>query len=120
MTPFNHLRSTAAPSASRRGGALTVILVLLVVAAGAWHSGILNGIFEGDTEVEIDGAPVRSGPLRISEVVRGNLEASDSVTPGAASIAATARCASARSASMLGSTSESRFVAAASQTGRVD
>lgn len=80
MTPFNHLRSTAAPSASRRGGALTVILVLLVVAAGAWQSGILNGIFEGDTEVEIDGAPVRSGPLRISEVVRGNLEASDSVS----------------------------------------
>ena len=80
MTPFNHLRSTAAPSASRRGGALTVILVLLVVAAGAWQSGILNSIFEGDTEVEIDGAPVRSGPLRISEVVRGNLEASDSVS----------------------------------------
>lgn len=80
MTAFNHLRSTAAPSASRRGGALTVILVLLVVVAGAWQSGILNGIFEGDTEVEIDGAPVRSGPLRISEVVRGNLEASDSVS----------------------------------------
>ncbi|MBL6756820.1 MAG: efflux RND transporter periplasmic adaptor subunit [Planctomycetes bacterium] len=80
MTPSNHLRSTAAPSASRRGGALTVILVLLVVAAGAWQSGILNGIFEGDTEVEIDGAPVRTGPLRISEVVRGNLEASDSIS----------------------------------------
>jgi HlyD family secretion protein len=80
MTPLNHLPSTSAPSASRRGGALTIILVLLVVAAGAWQSGILNGIFEGDTEVEIDGAPVRTGPLRISEVVRGNLEASDSIS----------------------------------------
>ena len=31
-------------------------------------------------EVAIDGAPVRKGDLRISEVVRGNLEATDSIT----------------------------------------
>ena len=80
MTPLNHLRSTFVPSASRRGDALTIILVILAVAAGAWQSGILNGIFEGEKEVAIDGAPVRTGPLRISEVVRGNLEASDSIS----------------------------------------
>ncbi len=80
MTSPNLLRSTAVLSAPRRGGALSIILVLIALAAAAWQTGLLSGIFEGETEVEIDGAPVRTGPLRISEVVRGNLEASDSVS----------------------------------------
>lgn len=77
MTPTANLRSSAV---SRRGGALTVIIVLVALAAAAWQSGILKAIFEGETEVKIEGVPVRTGPLRISEVVRGNLEASDSVS----------------------------------------
>ncbi|MDG1050882.1 MAG: efflux RND transporter periplasmic adaptor subunit, partial [Planctomycetota bacterium] len=80
MTPTANLRFSAAPSADRRGGALTIILVLVALAAGAWKSGLLKGILEGEVEVKIEGAPVRTGPLRISEVVRGNLEASDSIS----------------------------------------
>lgn len=80
MTPTANLRFSAAPSADRRGGALTIILVLVALAAGAWQSGLLKGVFEGEVEVKIEGAPVRTGPLRISEVVRGNLEASDSIS----------------------------------------
>ena len=52
MTPTANLRSSAV---SRRGGALTVIIVLVALAAAAWQSGILKAIFEGETEVKIEG-----------------------------------------------------------------
>ena len=72
-------RQSAAPR-SRRGGTLTVLLVLAALAAAAWQSGVFSGLLEDDAEVAIQGAEARRGDLRISEVVRGNLEASDSVS----------------------------------------
>ena len=79
MNP-THLTRASLASPCRRGGVLTVLVVIAALAAAAWQSGVLNGLFEGETEVAIDGAEVRKGDLRISEVVRGNLEASDSVS----------------------------------------
>ncbi|MGD2017309.1 MAG: efflux RND transporter periplasmic adaptor subunit, partial [Planctomycetota bacterium] len=79
MNP-THLTRASLASPRRRGGVLTVLVVIAALAAAAWQSGVLNGLFEGETEVAIEGAEVRKGDLRISEVVRGNLEASDSVS----------------------------------------
>ena len=79
MNP-THLTRASLASPCRRGGVLTVLVVIAALAAAAWQSGVLNGLFEGETEVTIEGAEVRKGDLRISEVVRGNLEASDSVS----------------------------------------
>ncbi|MEE2939814.1 MAG: hypothetical protein VX460_05470, partial [Planctomycetota bacterium] len=68
----------------RRGGesgnVLVVLLALIVALAGAWQFGLFDRMLEGEQEVELEGAPVRRGDLRISEVVRGNLEATDSIT----------------------------------------
>ncbi len=80
MIPTAQLRPVTAPDRSRSGGALTVALILIAAAVAVWRSGLLMSVFEGETEVAVDGAPVRKGPLRISEVVRGNLEASDSIS----------------------------------------
>lgn len=60
-----------------------VLLILLIVVAsgfGAWKMGWFDDLLKGKEEVAIEGAPVRRGDLRISEVVRGNLEATDSIT----------------------------------------
>ena len=42
--------------------------------------GWFDGLLERDQEVGIEGADVRRGPLRISEVVKGNLEAKNSIS----------------------------------------
>ncbi|MFT5734017.1 MAG: HlyD family secretion protein [Planctomycetota bacterium] len=71
----------SAPGASRQGGSILLFLVvLLAAAAGAWKLGLFESIIGGQEEVVIEGAPVRRGDLRISEVVRGNLEATDSIS----------------------------------------
>ena len=71
----------SAPGASRQGGSILLFLVvLLAAAAGAWKLGLFESIIGGEEEVVIEGAPVRRGDLRISEVVRGNLEATDSIS----------------------------------------
>ncbi|MDG1984054.1 MAG: HlyD family efflux transporter periplasmic adaptor subunit, partial [Planctomycetota bacterium] len=80
MIPTAQLRPVTTPDRPRSGGALTVALILIATAVAVWRSGLLMAVFEGETEVAVDGAPVRKGPLRISEVVRGNLEASDSIS----------------------------------------
>lgn len=62
------------------GNVIVVLLVLCSAAVGAWQLGLFDGLLEGEKEVALEGAPVRKGDLRISEVVRGNLEATDSIT----------------------------------------
>ena len=59
---------------------LVILLVLIAALAGTWQLGLFDRLLEGEPEVELEGAPVRRGDLRISEVVRGNLEATDSIT----------------------------------------
>ena len=75
--PRTHLHAGAP---SRSGGALVVLLVVAAVAAGAWQLGLFDRLFAKKEVAKVEGAPVRRGPLRISEVVRGNLEAKDSVS----------------------------------------
>jgi len=61
-----------------RGSVLVVILVLVGAVFAAWQAGLFERFMGGDEVEAIEGAPVRRGPLRISEVVRGNLEAKNS------------------------------------------
>ncbi len=51
-----------------------IVAALCVVGYGAGP----GGWFDPDEIEAIEGVPVRRGPLRISEVARGNLEAKDS------------------------------------------
>lgn len=62
------------------GNVIVILLVLIAGLVGAWQLGLFDGLLEGEQEVALEGAPVRRGDLRISEVVRGNLEATDSIT----------------------------------------
>ncbi len=75
--PYSHF--TCAPN-QRRGGILLFLVIILGAAAGAWKLGMFESLFGEKEEVVIEGAEVRRGDLRISEVVRGNLEATDSVS----------------------------------------
>ncbi|MCA9001795.1 MAG: HlyD family efflux transporter periplasmic adaptor subunit, partial [Planctomycetes bacterium] len=58
-----------------------LLLVAVIGGAGyaAVHFDLASKLFASDTAEAIQGAPVRRGNLHISEVVRGNLEASDSI-----------------------------------------
>ena len=62
------------------GNVIVILLVLISALVGAWQLGLFDRLLEGEQEVELEGAPVRRGDLRISEIVRGNLEATDSIT----------------------------------------
>ncbi len=68
------------PRKGREGSILLFLVVCMAAVAGAWKLGFFDSILGDDEEVVIDGAPVRRGDLRISEVVRGNLEATDSIS----------------------------------------
>ncbi|MGK0216748.1 MAG: HlyD family secretion protein [Planctomycetota bacterium] len=61
-----------------RGGLIVFLLVVSAGAAVAWGA-TRGGWFRGNEEVELAGASVRRGDLLISELVRGNLEAKDSI-----------------------------------------
>ncbi|MEM6569062.1 MAG: efflux RND transporter periplasmic adaptor subunit [Planctomycetota bacterium] len=63
----------------RRGGVLLVLLIACVAAFGVWRFDLLEGLIGEPEEVAIEGAPVRRGDLRISELVRGNMEATDRI-----------------------------------------
>lgn len=77
----SRLGSPSRPDDSRQSGNVLVILLVLVASGfGAWRMGWFDDLLKGQEEVAIEGAPVRRGDLRISEVVRGNLEAADSIT----------------------------------------
>ena len=67
------LGPTGSQTTSRRGGVLVVFLIVGAVTALVWQLGVLDGVFTQEEEVVVEGAPVRRGPLKISEVVRGNL-----------------------------------------------
>lgn len=56
------------------------LVIILAAAAGAWKLGMFDSLLGEKEEVAIEGAEVRRGDLRISEIVRGNLEATDSVS----------------------------------------
>jgi HlyD family secretion protein len=75
--PHTH-HSHARPE--RRGGILLFLVIILAAAAGAWKLGMFDSLLGEEEEVAIEGAEVRRGDLRISEIVRGNLEATDSVS----------------------------------------
>ncbi|MFT5057731.1 MAG: HlyD family secretion protein [Planctomycetota bacterium] len=59
------------------------LLILVSLIAGsvyaAMHFNLASKLFTADTVEGVQGAPVRRGNLNISEVVRGNLMASDSI-----------------------------------------
>lgn len=55
------------------------LLALIGAAAAAYQFGAFDSLIETEGPEPILGAEVRRGPLRISEVVRGNLEAKDSI-----------------------------------------
>lgn len=61
-----------------RGGLVVFLLVVSAGAAVAWGA-TRGGWFRGNEELELAGATVRRGDLLISELVRGNLEAKDSI-----------------------------------------
>ncbi|QDV08345.1 macrolide transporter subunit MacA [Planctomycetes bacterium Poly30] len=69
-----------ARSRNQQGSVLLFLVVLIAAAAGAWKLGLFDSVLGGEEEVLIEGAPVRRGDLRISEIVRGNLEATDSIS----------------------------------------
>ena len=48
---------------------------LVIVAIGAVGYGASQGWLRADEAEALEGVPVRRGPLRISELSRGNLEA---------------------------------------------
>ncbi|MEM6672786.1 MAG: efflux RND transporter periplasmic adaptor subunit [Planctomycetota bacterium] len=79
MRPTSRQRTTTRRT-SEAGSILVIVLVALAALAAAWRFGLFDGLLGGQEEVAIEGAPVRRGDLRISEVVRGNLEATDSVS----------------------------------------
>lgn len=60
----------------RSGGAY--VFGLVVVALGAVGYGTGQGWFSPEENQALQGVPVRRGPLRISELSRGNLESKDS------------------------------------------
>lgn len=78
--PTTSTRARALTGGSRDGGAMIVLLVIAAALVAAWKLDAFSAILEGKEEVAIEGAEVRQGDLRISEVVKGNLEATDSVT----------------------------------------
>jgi HlyD family secretion protein len=62
----------------KSNGGLALFLIVLL-AGGAW--GVTQWMDDGvDPALDIQGAPVELGPLRISVVERGHLKAADSVT----------------------------------------
>lgn len=67
-------------SSDQRGNVALILLLIGSCVFGAWQLGLFERFLQGEEEVAIEGAPVRRGDLRISEVVRGNLEATDSIT----------------------------------------
>ncbi|MEM8713878.1 MAG: efflux RND transporter periplasmic adaptor subunit, partial [Planctomycetota bacterium] len=71
---------TSVGASKRRGSVLLFVTLILAAVAGAFQLGLFDGVMGGEEAVVIEGAQVRRGDLRISEVVRGNLEATDSVT----------------------------------------
>ena len=58
-------------------GILPISLIGLAVVTGIGYAVVEGGLFRGEETVEIQGAEVRLGDLRISETVRANLEASN-------------------------------------------
>ncbi|MEZ6002697.1 MAG: HlyD family efflux transporter periplasmic adaptor subunit [Planctomycetota bacterium] len=68
---------------SKRGSALLRTLVILAVLGGgayaAVHYDLLGNVLQRKETRVLEGAKVQKGPLRISEVVRGNLQSSDSI-----------------------------------------
>lgn len=68
--------------AKRKGNGLKLVVLLGVLAGGAYgahRAGWTDQLLAKEEQGPIQGAPVRRGDLRISEVVRGNLEAKNSV-----------------------------------------
>ncbi len=55
------------------------LVALIVVVGGGWWIAQSNDLFSGEPAEELLGAEVQRGPLRISVVQRGNLEAKNSV-----------------------------------------
>lgn len=74
------MMKTSLQSRRRAGGVLVPLLVVTGLGAAAWQLGLLESVMGSEEIVAVEGAPVRRGPLRISEVVRGNLEAKDSIS----------------------------------------
>ncbi|MEZ6016501.1 MAG: efflux RND transporter periplasmic adaptor subunit [Planctomycetota bacterium] len=68
--------------AKRKGSGLKYLVFFGVLAGGAYgahRAGWTDQLLAKDEVKLIEGAPVRRGDLRVSEVVRGNLEAKNSV-----------------------------------------
>ncbi|MCP3918764.1 MAG: HlyD family efflux transporter periplasmic adaptor subunit [bacterium] len=63
----------------KRGGSIFFLIAFTGLAAVGYGAGP-GGWFAKDKVEAIAGAPVQRGPLRISEVVRGNLEAKNSIS----------------------------------------
>ena len=63
----------------KRRSALPLFAVLALIAAGAWYGLGPGQWFAGETEEAVTGAAVRRGPLRISILQRGELEAKNQV-----------------------------------------
>lgn len=61
-----------------RGGLVVFLIVITAGAAVAWGA-TRGGWFRGDQHLKLVGSTVRRGDLLISELVRGNLEAKDSI-----------------------------------------
>ncbi len=68
--------------AKRKSRALPALIIVSLIAGSVYaavHFDLTSKLFAADTEEGVQGAPVRRGDLHISEVVRGNLMASDSI-----------------------------------------
>ncbi|MCP5020677.1 MAG: HlyD family efflux transporter periplasmic adaptor subunit [bacterium] len=68
--------------AKRKSKVLPVLIIVSLFAGSVYaavHFELTSKMFASDTEEAIQGAPVRRGDLHVSEVVRGNLKASDSI-----------------------------------------
>jgi HlyD family secretion protein len=66
----------------RKNRALPAILLISLIGGSIYaavHFDLTSSLFSSEKEESVKGAPVRRGDLHISEVVRGNLMASDSI-----------------------------------------
>lgn len=68
--------------AKRKSKVLPVLILVSLIAGSVYavvHFELTSKMFAADTQQAIQGAPVRRGNLHVSEVIRGNLKASDSI-----------------------------------------